>query len=274
MGGVPDELPLKRYEAIYRAVGRRNLLTVGVCLVATGLACVAFIVLVVPVVIPALPGGVHPYVLLLVTMAIFLVGVTVLPTAAQLLLLPPRWLRAVEALNAVALNEHERWLRSSGHRAPRLISVGRARRWIQKNPGIGGIGRIRLLIWAGELNAAAQVAAGLPRTTAKQRFDRALLQALIEFVATGRADLEAARAEMALIDTPQERDEARLDLALEEARLALAAGDDWIAPLAAGRSAVTALPRGASLRERFLGSLPSTAAMILVVATIAFIAQR
>jgi hypothetical protein len=48
----------------------------------------------------------------------------------------------------------------------------------------------------------------------------------------------------------------------------------WIGPLAAAREAVTGLPRGASLRERFLGSLPSTIVFILLVATMAFVVQR
>jgi hypothetical protein len=269
-----DELATRRYEAIFRAVGRRNLVTVVVCVAATALVTAAFVVFVVPAVVPLLPGGMHPYVALLATMAIFLVGVTLLPTVAQLVLLPRPWLRAVEALNATTLNERARWLRAAGQPLPRLFSRGHARRWIRNNPGVGGIGRIRLLVWTGELNAAAQVAAGLPRSNAKERFDRALIQALIEFVATGRADLDAARAELAMIEAPQERDEARLDLAVEESRLALAAGQDWVGPLAVARAAVDELPSGATLRERFLASLPSTVVLILVVATIAFVLLR
>jgi hypothetical protein len=197
-----------------------------------------------------------PFVAVLSTLGVFVICVTVLPTLAQLVVSPRPWLRAVEALNAVALNDRARWVRAAGS-VPRLFSRGHARRWIRNHPGVGGLGRIRLLVWTGDLNAAAQVAAGLPQATAK-----------------GRGDLSEARSVLAQMESGPERDEARLDLAVEEARLAHAAGDDWLVPLAAARAEVTALPRGATIRERFLAGLPSTIAIILIVGTISFVVNR
>ena len=267
---LDDAVVKRRYEGIYRAIARRSLLPVVVCVGTTAVVAYAFVTFALPLVIPLIPFGTPAFIAIASTLAILLAGITVLPTLAQLVLTSRSWRKAVEALNGWAMFEQAR-LRSLGIRPPLIFGRGSARRWIARTPGIGGPMRIRYLAWIGELNAAAEITAHMPTETPAARFERRLLQAMIEFVATGTADLSAAREELAAVPAGAERDSARLALAFEEARLVHAAGGDWVPTLAAARDDISVLPKGASIRERFIASLPTYVGIMALSAALGWV---
>jgi hypothetical protein len=258
---LDDAQVKRRYEGIYRAINRRNLMPLAACIGTTVLVAFAFTAFVVPLLVPLLPARSPALVVIGLNLAVFFVCVLTLPTLAQLLLTSREWRKAVETLNAWTLNERARWQAQFG-RMPLILGRGSARRWIRRHPGVGGPTRIRLLAWIGELNAAAEITAALPTATPAQRFERRLLQAMIEFVATGNAGLDAARAEFAATPPGPERDAARRALGFEEARLAQAAGGDWVAALAQAREDAMTLPKGATIRERFVAGIPTLVGLI------------
>ena len=96
----------------------------------------------------------------------------------------------------------------------------RARTWLETHPSAGGsadLPRIELLVWIGEFDAARQVVAGLPADTAEERFERALQQASVDFVATGDGGLDTTRAMLAELPHGS-RPQASARLAVETAR--------------------------------------------------------
>ncbi len=95
-----------------------------------------------------------------------------------------------------------------------------ARAWLESHPAAGGsadLPRIELLMWIGEFETARRVVDALPAVTPEERFERALRQAAVDFVASGDGELTAARS--ALAELPDDaRPEATARLAVEEAR--------------------------------------------------------
>jgi hypothetical protein len=155
---------------------------------------------------------------------------------------PGQTRRALEAYRWVVREDGRRWTTATGE--PQPSRPTRARTWLEHHPAAGGtadLPRIELLIWIGEFDAARRVVAGLPSETAKERFERALRRASVDFVATGDGDLAAAR--LALDDLPPaEQIEAGARLAVEAARQAASArggsaatGTDYLAPLVRAR---------------------------------------
>ena len=86
--------------------------------------------------------------------------------------------------------------------------------------------------------AAASAAIGrLTQDTAAQRFERALLAAMVEYQSTGIADVREARDALQSIDDPRERSEATVALAVFESRRQLPDGD-WRDPLLRARPSI------------------------------------
>lgn len=196
-----------------------------------------------------------------------------LPNFAQLLVINGAALRAIEAVNAFGLGEAEEYTARSGRRPPILANVDKARRWLRRGEGYGTRLRIRILIWTGELAAAAEVIASLPVTNRADAFHQSLLRQLIEYVATGSMDLSDARAALERIPPSRERDHATVALAVEEARLDLERGDDYLGRLAAARERLSDLPRGASIRDRFIANLPSSVGTFAIIATVIWVVR-
>jgi hypothetical protein len=87
----------------------------------------------------------------------------------------------------------------------------------------------------GDVEAADREAKLMPVDTAVQRFQSDAMEWLSDFVA-GRDDpLDPVRAAAAAIDDPVERLEAEVEVALCEARVAVARRGDWVTPAAALR---------------------------------------
>jgi len=102
----------------------------------------------------------------------------------------------------------------------------------------------------------------MPRRTPEDMFDSSLLEAMVDFVATGGGDLQRARE--AIVDLPTAaHDRARLSLALEEARRDLNDGRRWQTPLAAARREV-AIPRAATIFGRFLSGARAMFAVVVI----------
>ena len=260
----------QRYEAIFRAFGRpvRNglLLCLGITLVISFLFGVAS-----AFVRPALPEGWPPWLVFLVLIIPFGIAVLTVPSLAQLLVINGRTARAIEALNVFALGEAAAYATATGRKALPLTSPDRARRWLSRGEGYGTRHRIRVLIWTGELNAAAELIAGMGVASAADAFHQSALRQELEFVATGSMDLSEARIALESIPPSPDRDLATVVLAFEQARLDLHDGRDAFQPLADARGHLAELPRGASIRDRFVASIPPSVAMFAVMATVIWV---
>jgi hypothetical protein len=86
-------------------------------------------------------------------------------------------------------------------------------------------------------------------------------------------DLSDARSALQRIPASRERDHAAVALTFEEARLDLDRGDDYLGRLAAAREGVTDLPRGASIRDRFIATLPSSVGTFAIIATVIWVVR-
>ena len=260
----------ERYEAIFRAFGRpvRNglLLCIGTTLVIGFLFGVAS-----AFVRPFLPDGWPPWLMFLVLVIPFGVAVLTVPNLAQLLVIKGRTARAIEAFNVFALGEAEAYANATGRKALPLTSPDRARRWLERGEGYGTRHRIRVLIWTGELSAAAELIAGMRVSSAADAFHQAVLRQELEFVATGSMDLSESRIALDRIPPSPDRDLATVVLAFEEARLDVHHGRDAFERLADARAQLAALPRGASIRDRFAASIPSSVATFAVMATVIWV---
>jgi hypothetical protein len=256
-----------RYEAVFKAVLRpaQTGLWVGVVVTIVLSFLFGFSYSFVG---PELPREWPPELSFAAVMVPFAIAVILLPNAAQLLVIHGEKARAIETVNAFAYGEANDYTARTGRRVPTLLGIGAARRWLKQGHGYGTRLRTRLLVWIGELDAAAQVIAAMPTDSPADAFHRSLLRELLEFVATGRNDLAEPRALLASIPPGPERDHALASLAVEEARLEVDAGRDPMAPLAQARAQLTVLPKGASLRDRFVSSLPLSIGLFAVLTAI------
>lgn len=255
----------QRYESIFREITRpvRNGL----------LACIATSILLAfafgigsAFLAPMLPDGWPPWLSFLVLMLPFGVAVLVIPNLAQLLFINGKTLRALEAVNAFGLGEMAEYAARTGRNPPVLPNVNQARRWLARGEGYATRHRTRVLIWTGELAAAAEVIAGMPVSSPSDAFHQSLLRQLVEYVATGTMDLSEPRAALERIPSGRERDLAAIALALEEARLDVERGAGFARRLADARDRLADLPRGASIRDRFVASLPASVGTFAVIA--------
>jgi hypothetical protein len=260
----------ERYEAIFRAFGRpvRNglLLCIGTSLVIGFLFGVAS-----AFITPALPETWPTWLVFVVLLLPFGIAFLVLPNLAQLLIINGRTARAIEAFNVFALGEAEAYATATGTKAPALASVKRARRWLSRGEGHGTRHRIRVLIWTGELNAAAELIAGMRVSSPVDAFHQAVLRQELEFVATGAMDLSEARVALESIAPSPDRDLATAVLAFEEARLEVHDGRDPFQRLADARASLAELPRGASIRDRFVASIAGQLATFAVIAALIWV---
>jgi hypothetical protein len=182
-------------------------------------------------------------------------------------------LRAIEAMNAFGFGEAEEYTAKTGRKPPILANANKASRWLQRREGYGTRVRTRILIWTGELAAAAEVIAAMPVSSPADAFHQSLLRQLVEYTATGSMDLSEARAALERIPASRDRDHAVVALAFEEARLDLDRGDDFLRPLARARERLADLPRGASIRDRFIANLPSSVGIFAVIATVIWVVR-
>ncbi|MDQ2689036.1 MAG: hypothetical protein M3Y29_02015 [Chloroflexota bacterium] len=140
------------------------------------------------------------------------------------------WLGAREAVRAFG---------SRGAAARMIGTPGGAARWAATQPETdsnrGVHAEVHLML--GDLDAARAVIERLPAGTPRERFDRALFEAIVAYQATGIADASAARSAAAEIPPGPEAVEAQVSLATFEARRRLPDGD-WRAPLVDARRIV------------------------------------
>jgi len=242
----------RRYEGIFRAIRRRSQMGLLLCLVATALLAGIWLFWIAPIVVEImLDAGLPGWLIAALPTAAFLTFVLTIPNLAQLIVIRGDTAAAIEAVNALALSEGDRLKREVG-KVPRLRNASQAMAWLAAHPDASARFQARLLAWAGESERARAEVAGMSAGTATEAFDVALLRGMVEFIATGKGDLQPARAELKRVPDA-DQDWARLALAFEEARLEVAAGREWAIPLAAARRSV-AVPRAATLIGRFLSA--------------------
>jgi hypothetical protein len=95
--------------------------------------------------------------------------------------------------------------------------------------------RSGLYLALGDVDAARREIGQMPIGTAVERYQHAAMSWLLDFVAGGDASVEPLRAAAAAINDPADRLEAEVEVALSEARVAVARGGDWLTPAAAPR---------------------------------------
>jgi hypothetical protein len=95
----------------------------------------------------------------------------------------------------------------------------------------------RFGIWMalGDLASARRVIEQMPEDTGSARHARASASWLVDLAAGSPADLAALRSTAAALDDPGERLEAEVEVAVDAARVEVAAGRDWKPPLVAVR---------------------------------------
>jgi len=255
-----NEAAQARYVGLFRTIRRRSLLGLGLCFAATGLLGIAYALwLARPLADAFLGTGLPRWAVGGLTAALVLtIGLT-LPNLAQLIVIHGETAAAIEAYNAWALSENER-MRELGIIVGPIRSVGQVLPTLSVRPEIRGSPRVRLLAWAGAIEPARVELAGMPTVSPADQFEVALLTSMVDFVETGNADLGQARAALGRVPT-DEYDRARLNLALEAARLDHAAGRPWQTALAAARREIT-IPRGATFMGRLLTMWRAYAAII------------
>ncbi|MEI8333856.1 MAG: hypothetical protein WCH74_08395 [Chloroflexota bacterium] len=171
------------------------------------------------------------------------IGVFVLVACAAL----PYLLRgparaALESFAWIGRWDALRWSAVTGVKP--LATPEAARAWLDANPMRGDapppvrLARIEPLLLVGDVAAASKLAAGLPADSPWDRFDREYQRAFVDFSGGGRVDPRPLRAAAVALADPEERLRGQALLALGAARVAVAAGDDWIAPLADVREAI------------------------------------
>lgn len=125
--------------------------------------------------------------------------------------------------------------------------------------------RAEVLLIAGRFDEARETIERMSEATAEDRATRADLQATVDLVSRGTADLGPLREALSELGG-----EARLatvvDMAILETRLALAAGTDWRGPLTAARAQLGVAADGILWRGYAMRRLRVLAPVMLVVA--------
>ena len=150
--------------------------------------------------------------------------------------LPGDFKAATETYVWLASPAEEHWRKEfGGAPVPRTPAAMRA--FLDSTPATPETAyqRSGLYLALGDVEAAHREAKLMPVDTAVERFQCDAMEWLSDFVA-GRDDpLEPLRAAAAAIDDPVERLEAEVEVALSEARVAVARRGDWVTPAAALR---------------------------------------
>jgi hypothetical protein len=135
-----------------------------------------------------------------------------------------------------------RWREVTGVRP--AASPEQARDWLEANPIRGDapalqrLERIEPLLMVGDVDTARKIAAGLPVANPWDRFEALYQRAFVDFTGGVRVDPRPIAAAAAALTDEEERLRAAALLAVGRARLDLAAGKDWIAPLAEARPTI------------------------------------
>jgi hypothetical protein len=150
--------------------------------------------------------------------------------------LPHEFKAATESYIWLASRAEEHWREQfGGLPVPRPPEAMRA--FLTSTPATPETAHQRsgLYLALGDVEAARRETGQMPVGTAVERYQRAATSWLLDFVAGGDGTLEPVRAAAAAIDDPAERLEAEVEVALSEARVALAHSGDWLTPAAALR---------------------------------------
>ncbi len=135
-----------------------------------------------------------------------------------------------------------RWREVTGARPP--ASPEQARDWLEANPvrsdapPLQRLARVEPLLMVGDVDAARKIAAGLPATGPWDRFESLYQRAFVDFTGGARIDPRPLAAAAAALTDEEERLRAEALIAMGRARLDLASGKDWIAPLAETRARI------------------------------------
>jgi len=146
--------------------------------------------------------------------------------------LPHDFQAANETYLWLAVRAEAHWHELFGDTAvPRSRSAMRA--FIAAAPEIPETAGERFGIWMalGDLDSARRVVEQMPDGTGSARYAKAAAGWLIDFAAGSPGDLAALRATGAALDDPDERLEAEVEVAVDTARMEVAAGRDWKPPL-------------------------------------------
>jgi hypothetical protein len=150
--------------------------------------------------------------------------------------LPRDFKAAAETYLWLASRAEEHWREQfEGTPVPRTSAAMRA--FLDSTPATPETAyqRSGLYLALGDVKAAHDEM-GLTRVdTAIERFQNEAMEWLLDFVAGGDDPLEPLRAAAAAIDDPPDRLEADVEVALSEARVAVARGGDWVTPAGALR---------------------------------------
>jgi hypothetical protein len=239
-----------RYEAIYKAVGRRSRNAVLLCLAATAAIALIYLMWLAPPMARLLAEtGLPRWLTAGLQTGVFLSVAGALPNLAQLIVVRGDTAAAFEAFNAWGLAESERAKRA-GTPLRAFRRAEQVQPWLDAHPDAPRPIRIRLLTWGGAIDEARRELAELPIQAPVEAFERALLTYMVDFVATGVGDLRPAGQAIANVPAA-DYGWARLALALEQARAAHHVGDRWEKPLAVARRDVN-VPHAATIAGRFI----------------------
>ena len=173
--------------------------------------------------------------------------------------LPRDFKAATETYLWLAVRAEAHWHELFGDAAvPRSRSAMRA--FIAATPETPETAGERFGIWMalGDLASARRVIEQMPDDTGSARHARASATWLVDLAAGSPGDLAALRSTAAALDDPDERLEAEVEVAVDAARVEVAAGRDWKPPLVAIRERLgpepTDDPLAARLAHRRFGA--------------------
>lgn len=150
--------------------------------------------------------------------------------------LPARFKAAAETYVWLATTAETRWRDTFGD-APVPRTPESMRAFLDATPRSPETAyqRFGIYLALGELETARSEIEHMPVTAPVERYQRAAATWLLDFVNGGNASLEPLRMGAAAIDDAADRLEAEVEVALSEARVAVARGGDWMTPAAAIR---------------------------------------
>ncbi len=157
--------------------------------------------------------------------------------------LPARLRAAIEAYMWLADRTEAAWRRAMGPvRVPRTEKATRA--VLAATPETPETAGERYGLWMslGELDRAESALQGTPEVTPGGSYDRASAQWLLAFARGEAGSPDVLVPLVDAIEAPEEQAAARVELATHRARVAVAEGGDWIAPLAEVRPLLADAP--------------------------------
>jgi hypothetical protein len=175
---------------------------------------------------------------------------------------------ALEGLSWQGRWEWLRWRERVGRKIP--TTPGGLRSWLDETsdrPDLD-LERIEPLVFLRRYDDAVALAEHLPQDSAWMRFERRVLIDWIDFIRTGRADIETLRQLAAEISDPEERLHADAMVSTAEARRLLAYGGatDWLRPLADFRRRLGVRAKGILWREYVPGRFRAYVLVGLILA--------